>query len=63
MVSIGFGTKDIFIGVRHYTDRKKPCLVIERGNTGLVLGTFRNEEMTEEFEKALIEVFGEHLYE
>ena len=57
MSSIGFGTKDVFIGVRHYPGRKKPCLVIERGNVGLVLGTFRNEEMTKEFENAIKEMF------
>lgn len=61
MNSVGFGNKDVFIGVRHYPGRKKPCLVIERGNEGLVLGTFRNEKMTEEFEKALKELFSEEV--
>lgn len=30
--------------VRHYPDRKKPCLVIEQGNQGMILATFRNEK-------------------
>lgn len=57
MKSVGIANKDIFIGVRHYPDRKKPCLVIERGNEALVLGTFRNEQMVDEFEKALTKLF------
>lgn len=61
--NIGFGTKNTLIRVARFTDRKKPCLVLERGNTGLILGTFVNESMTAEFEKALLEIFGEHLYE
>lgn len=31
--------------VRHFPDRKKPCLVFEKGNHGIVVATFRNEEM------------------
>lgn len=57
MNSVGFGNNDIFIGVRHYPDRKKHCLVIERGNEGLILGTLRNEDMVREFSDALKEVF------
>jgi hypothetical protein len=59
MSIVGIGNKEVIICVRHFPGRKKPCLVIERGNQGLVVGTFRNEQMTEEFEKAIIEIFGE----
>lgn len=31
------------IAVRHFPDRKKPCLVVEQGNCGAVLATFRND--------------------
>lgn len=41
--------KSTFLVVRHYPDRKKPCLVIEQGNTGIVLATFRNEASAELF--------------
>lgn len=60
MKSVGIGNRVIFIGSRHYPDRKKPCLVVERGNEALVLGAFRNEQMIEEFEKALYELFPQY---
>lgn len=59
MKSFGITNKNVLIGVRHYPDRQRPCLVVERGNCATVLGTFSNETMVEEFEKALIELFGE----
>ena len=43
----------IQIVVRHFSDRKKPCLMLEEGNQGIVLGTFRNEEMVKLFKRAL----------
>ena len=43
----------IQIVVRHFPDRKKPCLMLEEGNQGIVLGTFRNEEMVQLFKRAL----------
>ncbi len=43
----------IQIVVRHFSDRKKPCLMLEEGNQGIVLGTFRNEEMVGLFKRAL----------
>ena len=41
------------IVIRHYPDRKKPCLVLEQGNQGIVLGTFRNVEMERLYTLAL----------
>lgn len=41
------------IVIRHYPDRKKPCLVLEQGNQGIVLGTFRNVEMERLYTSAL----------
>ena len=32
-----------YMAVRHYADMKRPKLVLEIGNKGLVLATFRNE--------------------
>ena len=31
------------IAVKHFPDRKKPCLVVEQRNCGAVLATFRND--------------------
>ena len=33
------------IVIRHFPDRKKPCLMLEQGNQGIVLATFRNVDM------------------
>ena len=41
------------IVIRHYPDRKKPCLVIEQGNQGIIIGTFRNEEMVRLYTEVL----------
>ena len=30
--------------IRHFSDRKKPCLMLEQGNQGIVIGTIRNDE-------------------
>lgn len=43
-----------FLTIRHFPDRKKPCLVLEQGNEGLVIGTIRNADC----EKLLKEFFG-----
>ena len=39
--------------VRHYPDRKKPCLVIEQGNQGWILATFNNEKCEEVYKRFL----------
>ena len=41
--------KSTFLVVRHFPDRKKPCLVIEQGNTGIPIAAFRNEASAELF--------------
>lgn len=41
------------IAVRHYPDRKKPCLVIEHGNQALVIATFRNNGMVNVLKKLI----------
>ena len=33
--------------------RKKPCIFVEKGNTGYILGTFKNENDAEFFVKQL----------
>ena len=58
MKQLGIEHNGVFIGSMHFPDRAKPCFVVERGNEALVLGTFRNEKMVEEFEKALKELLG-----
>ena len=39
------------IEVSHLSDRKKPCLILTEDNQGIVLATFRNEEMVELFKR------------
>lgn len=56
MAQVGIENNGVFIGAMSFPDRKKPCFVVERGNQALVLGTFRNSLMVEEFEKALKEL-------
>ena len=58
IVDIGIQGNGVYIGVRHYQDRKNASLVVERGNVGIVLGNFRNEKAVEEFKKALKELLG-----
>ncbi len=41
------------IVIRHYPDRKKPCLVLEQSNQGIVLASFRNAEMERLYTLAL----------
>lgn len=55
-MAIGIEHNGVFIGAMNLPDKKKPCLVVERGNEILVLGSFSNVEMVEEFEKALREL-------
>lgn len=43
----------VSITVRHFPDRLKPCLVIEQGNAGVVVGTFVNETCANAFVKAI----------
>ena len=45
------------IAIRHYPDRKKASLVLEHGNQGIILATFRNEKMV----KLLKEVIGRNV--
>ena len=58
MSEIGIECNGIFIGAMSFPDRKKPCLVVQRGNVGTVIGTFRNVNAVEEFEIALREMLG-----
>lgn len=41
------------IVIRHFPDRKKPCLCIEQGNQAIVIGTFRNKDCEELYEEFL----------
>lgn len=45
---------DTTFAIRHFPDRKKPCLVLEQGNQCIVIGTIRNAEC----EHLLREYFG-----
>lgn len=33
--------------IRHFPDRKRPCIVLEQGNQGIIIGTIRNAECEE----------------
>lgn len=39
--------------VRHFPHRRKPCLVIEQGNHGMVLATFQDEKCKEIYKRFL----------
>ena len=41
------------IVIRHFPDRKKPCLMLEQGNQGIILATFRNADMEKLYTLAL----------
>ena len=58
MGAVGSERNGVFIGAMNFPDRKKPCLVIERGNTCEVIGSFIDEERVEHFKKALREMMG-----
>lgn len=59
MARIGIEHNGVFICAMNIPGRYKPCLVVERGNEAIVLGTFKNVEMVKEFEKALRELLGQ----
>lgn len=56
MAKIGIENNGIFIGAMSFPDRKKPCLVIERGNSALIIGTFTDEQRVNYFGEALEEL-------
>lgn len=56
--SVGIVKDDMFLGIRHFPDRKKASLVFEEGNTAIVIGTVRNEEV---WEQALEKLFNKKL--
>ena len=48
---------NISIGFEMFTDiRKKPCIVVEQGNTSYILGTFSNMENADFFIEKLAEM-------
>lgn len=53
MAKLGIQNNGVFIGAMSFPDRKKPCLVIERGNTCEIIGSFIDVERVEHFEEAL----------
>lgn len=55
-MKVGYESNGVFVGAMSFPDRKKPCLVVERGNVATVLGSFIDEERVEEFWKALEEL-------
>ena len=34
----------MILAIRHYPDRKKPCIVLEEGNKGIVIGHLIDNE-------------------
>ncbi len=57
MAKVGIERKGLYIGAMNFPDRKKPCLVVERGNSCTIIGTFKNEESVEYFGEVLEEFF------
>ena len=58
MAKVGLEYGGVFIGAVSYSDRKKPCLVVQRGNEAVVIGTFSNVSSVQYFEDALREMLG-----
>ena len=56
MARLGIEYNGVFIGAQSYPDRKKPCLVVQRGNEAIIVGTFNNANCVETFGKALQEM-------
>ena len=36
--------KETKLVIRHFPDRKKPCLCLEQGNQAIIIATIRNNE-------------------
>jgi hypothetical protein len=53
---IGISRNGTTIGAVKYTDRKKPCLVIRKGNQDIIIGTFNNDHCVETFEQAITDL-------
>lgn len=53
---VGIFGNGVFIGAMRFPDRKRPCLVVERGNERVVIGAFTSEWCVDYFEKSLREV-------
>ena len=53
MAKVGIEHNGVFIGAMSFPDRKKPCLVVERGNACVVVGSFTGVAGVNHFEEAL----------
>ena len=53
MARVGIENNGVFIGAMSFPDRKKPCLVVERGNSCVVIGSFNGVSGVDYFEEAL----------
>ena len=49
--------KELFIGSEQYPDRKRPALIVQRGNSAVVIGYFKSDACVDYFKKALFEFF------
>jgi hypothetical protein len=58
VAKLGIKHNGVFIGAVSYPDRKRPCLVVQRGNEAVVIGTFSNVSSVLYFEDALKEILG-----
>ena len=51
--------------IRHFSDRKKPCLVLEQGNQAIVIATIRNakcEKLLREYFSGACGIWGDMRY-
>lgn len=44
----------MILAIRHFTDRKRPCIVLEEGNQALVLGYLTDKKRENWLRKALM---------
>ena len=56
---VGIGNAEIFIGAEQWPDRKRPSLVVQRGNCSNIIGSFKSDECVEFFDAALRVLFGD----
>lgn len=49
---------DLTVGAFDFSDRKRPCICVQRGNSITVLGSFRDKKSADTFMAALAELAG-----
>lgn len=59
MAKVGIQGNGVYIGAMSFPDRKKPCLVVERDDMCVLIGSFRDAMCVDYFEDSLRKLLGE----